>query len=87
MIVACAEMWISQNKIWKVTHVLDNASNMLWASGVTPTPILSASISACLHMSQNMKVCELILSLLVRTSLMQNVEYKIFETIKHHIGE
>lgn len=31
------------------TYVLESASKMFWASTVTPTPILSASASACLQ--------------------------------------
>lgn len=37
----------------KRDYVLERASKMLWASTVTPTPILSASITACLQFTPN----------------------------------
>lgn len=52
----------------KAHYVLDRASKRLCASGVTPTPILSASASACLQITTHQKI---------KNKIPQNVESHI----------
>ena len=52
MLFYALDLWLQTlEEIERETYVFDKASKMLWASAVTPTPILSISISACLQNS------------------------------------